>query len=327
MKTFTKKSVATEFSRKFPNHGTKTVARAIYKAHPNLFPSLAAAYATMRFVRGSLRKDMVNKATDPKPLRFIEQMPKSVNEVRETFRIDGKHRILVLSDIHFPHHDEKALAAAITYGRKINPTIVYLNGDTVENYALSRWEPDPRKRDLAEEIALARQGLKWLRERFKKARIVFKHGNHEARSEDYLKRKAPELLGVEDFQLSRLLRFAELGIEEVELLQVAKFGKLNVIHGHELPKGISNPVNAARGMFLRLSETSMCGHFHQTSQHTEARGIKKEVVSCWTTGCLCGLQPDYAIINKWNHGFATVETDATGDFEVSNLKIIGGKVF
>ena len=327
MKTFTKKSVATEFSKKFPNHGTKTVARAIYKAHPNLFPSLAAAYATMRFVRGSLRKDMASRATDPKPLRFIEQMPQSKVERREDFVIDSKERILVLSDIHFPHHSTEALQAAIDYGQKYKPTIVYLNGDTVENYALSRWEPDPRKRDLAEEIALARQGLKWLRERFKKARIIFKHGNHEARSEDYLKRKAPELLGVEDFQLSRLLRFAELGIEEVELLQVAKFGKLNVIHGHELPRGISNPVNAARGMFLRLSETSMCGHFHQTSQHTEARGIKKEVVSCWTTGCLCGLQPDYAIINKWNHGFATVETDTTGDFEVSNLKIIGGKVF
>lgn len=327
MKAFTKKSVATEFSKKFPNHGTKTVARAIYKAHPNLFPSLAAAYATMRFVRGSLRRDMASRATDPKPLRFIEQMPQSKVERREDFVIDSKERILVLSDIHFPHHSTEALQAAIDYGQKYKPTIVYLNGDTVENYALSRWEPDPRKRDLSEEIALARQGLKWLRERFKKARIVFKHGNHEARSEDYLKRKAPELLGVEDFKLSRLLRFAELGIEEVELLQVAKFGKLNVIHGHELPKGISNPVNAARGMFLRLSETSMCGHFHQTSQHTEARGIKKEVVSCWTTGCLCGLQPDYAIINKWNHGFAAMETDRNGDFEVSNLKIIGGKVF
>ena len=327
MKTFTKKSVATEFSKKFPNHGTKTVARAILKSHPRLFPSLAAAYAAMRLVRGTLRKGLAKNATDPKPFRFIESMPPSKIEKREDFVIDSSERILVLSDIHFPHHSTEALQAAIEYGRKIKPTIVYLNGDTVENYALSRWEPDPRKRDLAEEIKLARQGLRWIRERFKKSRIVFKHGNHEARSEDYLKRKAPELLGVEDFQLSRLLRFDDLGIEEVELLQVAKFGKLNVIHGHELPKGISNPVNAARGMFLRLSETSMCGHFHQTSQHTEARGIKKEVVSCWTTGCLCGLQPDYAIINKWNHGFATVETETGGDFEVKNLKIISGKVF
>ncbi len=327
MKAFTKKSIGEQFSRKFPNHGTKTVARALYKQHPKLFPSLECAYATVRYARGTLSGNRRRFASDPKPLRFIESIPKSKVEKREDFVIETKERILVLSDIHFPHHSTEALKAAIEYGQKVKPTIVYLNGDTVENYALSRWEPDPRKRDLAEEINLARQGLRWIRERFKNARIVFKHGNHEARSEDYLKRKAPELLGVEDFQLSRLLRFDELGIEEVELLQVAKFGKLNVIHGHELPKGISNPVNAARGMFLRLSETSMCGHFHQTSQHTEARGIKKEVVSCWTTGCLCGLQPDYAIINKWNHGFATVETEKGGDFEVKNLKIINGKVF
>ena len=327
MKTFTKKSVATEFSQKFPNHGNHTLAKAIMKAHPKLFPSFDAARSSIRTARGAKGAKQRKQATDPKPLRFIESMPKSVNEVRETFRIEGKQRILVLSDIHIPHHDVKALNAAIAYGRKINPTIVYLNGDTVENYALSRWEPDPRKRDLAGEINAVRQGLAYLRERFPKARMIFKHGNHEARSEDYLRRKAPELLGVEDFKLSRLLDFNGKGIEEVELLQFAQLGKLNIIHGHELPKGISNPVNPARGMFLRTSETSMCGHFHQTSQHTEARGIRKEVVSCWTTGCLCGLQPDYAVVNKWNHGFAVVETDRNGDFEVSNLKVIGGKVF
>jgi len=327
MKTFTKKSVATEFSKKFPNHGTKTVARAIYRAHPNLFPSLAAAYATMRFVRGSLRRDMASKATDLKPLRFIESMPKSVNEVRKTFVIDGKQRVLVLSDIHIPHHDEKAFATAIKHGMKINPTVVYLNGDTVENYALSRWEPDPRKRDLVHEIKTARQGLKYIRERFPKARLIFKHGNHEARSEDYLRRKAPELLGVEDFQLNKLLRFDELGIEEVGLLQFAKIGKLNVIHGHELPKGIGNTVSAARTLFLRMLDTMLCGHFHQTHNFTEPVGVDRKLVSCWSTGCLCGLSPDFARVNKWTHGFAVVETDRNGDFEVSNLKVIGGKVF
>jgi predicted phosphodiesterase len=327
MKTFTKKQVATEYSRRFPNTPNKTLARAMFAREKKLFPSLSAAYACVRYVRGTIGKRSARNATDPKPLRFIESIPESKCEVREDFLVDTKERILVLSDIHFPHHSKPSLEAAIAYGKKLNPTVVYLNGDTVENYALSRWEPDPRKRDLPEEIKLARQGLRYIRERFPKARLIFKHGNHEARSEDYLKRKAPELLGVEDFKLSSLLRFDELRITEVALLQVAKFGKLNVIHGHELPKGISNPVNAARGMFLRLAETSMCGHFHQTSQHTEARGIKKEVVSCWTTGCLCGLQPDYAIINKWNHGFAVVETDKSGEFEVRNLKIIGGKVF
>jgi len=324
---FTKKQVVEDYSRRFPNIGNRTLANVILKKEKGLFPSFDAAYTSVRRVRGAHGDDRRKHATDLKPLRFIEQMPASKAEVREDFLIEGKERVLVLSDIHFPHHSTDALKAAIKHGEKINPTVVYLNGDTVENYALSRWEPDPRKRDLAEEIEITRQGLRYIRGKFPQARIVFKHGNHEARSEDYLKRKAPELLGVEDFQLNRLLRFEELGIEEVSLLQVARFGKLVVIHGHELPKGISNPVNAARGMFLRLNETSMCGHFHQTSQHTEARGIRKEVVSCWTTGCLCTLSPDYAIINKWNHGFAVVETDKSGDFEVSNLKIIGGKVF
>lgn len=299
----------------------------MYAREKNLFPSLAAAYATMRLVRGTLSRSFRHTASDPKPLWFKSEMPPSVNETREPFVISGEHTVAILSDIHFPHHDVQALEAAIAYCVKIKPDIVYLNGDTVENYALSRWEPDPRKRNLPGEIKSAREGLSYIRKKFPKARLIFKHGNHEARSEDYLKRKAPELLGVEDFQLNRILRFDDLGIEEVGLLQFAKIGKLNVIHGHELPKGISNPVNPARGMFLRLAETSLCGHFHQKSQHTETRGITKEIVSCWTTGCLCGLSPDYAIVNKWSHGFAIVETIRDGNFEVDNKQIIDGKVF
>jgi hypothetical protein len=31
-------------------------------------------------------------------------------------------------------------------------------------------------------------------------------------------------------------------------------------------------------------------------------------------------------VNRWNHGFAYVETEPNGDFVVQNLRIINGKV-
>jgi hypothetical protein len=47
-------------------------------------------------------------------------------------------------------------------------------------------------------------------------------------------------------------------------------GELPVLHGHEKGKGISSPVNQARGAFLRLLHTVLEGHGHRTSGHAES---------------------------------------------------------
>jgi hypothetical protein len=36
---------------------------------------------------------------------------------------------------------------------------------------------------------------------------------------------------------------------------------------------------------------------------------------------LCDLNPEYARVNKWNHGFALVEVAKNKDFEVTNYRI------
>ena len=47
---------------------------------------------------------------------------------------------------------------------------------------------------------------------------------------------------------------------------------------------------------------------------------------CFSTGCLCDMRPAYAVLNKWNHGFAVVVVRDGGEFDVSNLRIQSGKV-
>jgi hypothetical protein len=42
---------------------------------------------------------------------------------------------------------------------------------------------------------------------------------------------------------------------------------------------------------------------------------------CWSTGCLCDLTPEYARVNRWNWGFATVTVDTAGSFDVDNYRI------
>jgi hypothetical protein len=136
--------------------------------------------------------------------------------------------------------------------------------------------------------------------------------------------RAPELLGISEmFELPNILGLEALGIswhEEREYLQV---GRLSVIHGHEFGKG--GGVNAARWLYLKSGTTTMCGHFHRVDSHSDRR-MDGKVTSTWATGCLCGMSPDYAIFNKWSHGFATIESDGY-NFRVENLRIIEGKVY
>ena len=70
---------------------------------------------------------------------------------------------------------------------------------------------------------------------------------------------------------------------------------------------------------MRVQETILCGHWHRTSEHTETTGISRKVSSCWSVGCLCDLSPDYAIVNRWNHGFAIVDIDKDGKIEAEEM--------
>jgi hypothetical protein len=46
-------------------------------------------------------------------------------------------------------------------------------------------------------------------------------------------------------------------------------------------------------------------------------------MACFSTGCLCQLTPKYRpfAYTKWNHGFAIVEIDGDGSFEVNEIQI------
>ncbi len=137
--------------------------------------------------------------------------------------------------------------------------------------------------------------------------------------------KAPECLGVEDFELSSLLRFKEHNIESVKDKRLIRLGELNVIHGHEYRFAISNPVNAARGLFLRSKAYALCGHFHQVSSHSD-NDITGHSIATWSGGCLCNLSQKYAPYNNWRHGFQWVEVDKANKFELFNHTIKSGRI-
>jgi predicted phosphodiesterase len=310
--------------KEFPDSDSKTLARRISR---EFFMSVENARSMIRDLRGAHGKKRRPQSIISRPLGKSGQKPKlppSQCVPWEPLRCDGK-RVLILSDIHIPYHDSTAIKGAVEWGKKQKPDTVLLNGDTVDFYQLSRFLKDPRKRHAKGEIDLTRQFLEYLAAEFPSARLIYKKGNHDERWDHYLWNHAPELCDFQHVQLHTILDFESLGIEMVEDQRPIMCGKLPVFHGHELPKGMTNPVNMARGAYLRMADTVLVGHGHRTSAHSEPNW-KHEEVATWSTGCLCGLNPEYARINKWNHGFAFVEVAANGEFGLLNPRVVNGKV-
>jgi hypothetical protein len=318
-----------EYLAKFPSYPSKTIAAILFEKEPDVFDSVENVRKLISWHRGNhagsggrkspnltfARPD--GKQTDP------EGKPWKVVEI--TFE-----RGLLMGDLHIPFHDKIALETTLKYGRGLKPDCIILNGDILDFYAVSFWERDPRVVQLADEVEYGKCFLEDLRQMFPKARIIYKEGNHEERFWRRVLQKMPELMGVRDgsgldmVSLGTMLDFKEYGVELVDNKQPILCGEhLHVLHGHEFRQPLSNPVNPARGLYLKAQCNAIAGHLHQSSQHTQT-GLAK-TISCWSHGGLCNLRPKYSPINSWNLGFATIEISGN-DWSVTNKKIINGKV-
>jgi hypothetical protein len=332
IKSTYKQSIVLEYLEKFPNASTRAIARMLINDYPLDFSESNARSLTQiyRGEHGSNKnsKDKTFHRTEETKKQFMKrkfELPESDYQKTESYVVPrGQNNVLVLSDIHIPYQDNKALELAINYGLEQKVNAIYLNGDTIDMYQGSRFIKDRRLRDLAGELELTREFLKLLKDTFD-CPIYFKIGNHCERWENYLRLKAPELLGIDDFKLEQILKLREYGANLIGGKQIAMLGKLPIMHGHEWFGGFAPPVNPARGLYLKAKESCLIGHHHRTSEHTE-KSLAGKVTTTWSTGCLCGLEPEYMPYNNWNHGFAHVKVNKDGSYEVKNIKIIDYKI-
>lgn len=252
--------------------------------------------------------------------------PSPRKDVFGPLKLSGPQRAGILSDIHVPYHDRRAIEIAVRHLKKLKIDTLILNGDIADAPGLSRYLKDPSVVQLKHELKTLRQMFAWLRSEFPKAEIVWKLGNHEARLYSYLLSNAPALFDLEVLTWGELARCNDHGIRVMEDdTRIIHLGKLPVVHGHEFIRSFAPPVSAARGLFLRTHTSALCGHHHTTSTHPD-RDVKGRPIMTWSTGCLCKLTPRYSRFNKWNHGFAAVEVYRGGGYDVSNLRILDGRV-
>jgi predicted phosphodiesterase len=315
---------AEELCKKYPEHSNIGLAKKLRADYPECFGSVEQARTCIRLIRGATGARNRKFQTQPRKkgkAGTTPVMPPSLEEPWVPFDLGNGIRVAVISDTHIPYHSEIAFASAVQTLKKRKPNVLLINGDFADFYKISRWQQDPGKRKLSEERKLVIEGLDWLRSEFgRDCRIVYKLGNHEERWNHFVWNRAPEIYDLPQMQIDKLLEFEKNGVELVDDQRIILAGKLAIAHGHELGRGIFSPVNPARGAFLRTHHTILVGHSHQTSGHADTN-LWHEETFVWSTGCLCGLTPSYAKINRWNHGMAEIEVFADGQFNVTNFRI------
>lgn len=304
----------------------RQLAHQLVADHPGMFSSVEDARFWVRGATGATTSRMIPAYEFKSNIAHGLAAVASYAKGPDIYEIHGPARILVVSDLHIPYHDGDAMQAAFAYAREQGIEDVYINGDLVDFYQLSRFDRDPNVVGIQEELRILKAFLEWLRESFS-GRLWWKLGNHEDRFDRYMIAKAPELYGLPALSVAGLVGAEDYGIEMVGSRTLTRMGKLNVVHGHEFGESIFSPVNPARGLFLRAKCSTIAGHHHATSEHHE-NNLNGDGMACWSVGCLCDLRPSYRpfAFTKWNHGFAIVEIDADGGFVVQNHRIIEGKV-
>jgi predicted phosphodiesterase len=288
-------ALARKLLDKFPDTPSRTLAKKLHEENKARFSSLEAARSAIRIARGANGKQNRSRTqvTNPRPkgkAGWKAECPPSLAEPWLPVQIDGPCKVLSLSDVHIPYHSKEAVEAAVKYGKKLKPDVVLLNGDTMDFYKGSRFQHDPSKRSLTDEVGYGRSFLSWLRGQFPKARIIYKMGNHDERWDVLVWNRCVEMFDLDCLQLHNVLEFEQSGIERV---------------------GDSA---------VKMLDTCLIGHLHRSSSNAESDWKHNETVA-WSQGCLCDLNPEYARVNRWNRGFCHIEVAKDNQFNLHNYRI------
>jgi len=239
-------------------------------------------------------------------------------------------RVVVWPDTHFPLHDKKAFSCALKALEKLKPDTFIQLGDIGEWEAASFWRYKKVKRppleyQLAEldiEIGQINKCLDRLDASLDKAgvtRKVITQGNHELWL-DGLVQENPYLKG---YTFKEAIKAKERGYEIIPAGKYFKLGKLSMYHGHHF-----NGVMHTRNHLLRLGTNIMYGHHHDVQQYTLTQLGK--TVNAWSIGCLKDMRSEKnewlgGRPTNWQHAFAIVDLDKSGNFLVTTVNIMNGK--
>jgi predicted phosphodiesterase len=236
--------------------------------------------------------------------------PSSTEDAALCTRKTKSERIFVVSDLHTPYHDPRAVALAKQLFDAFRPSLTVFIGDNRDFIWASRFFVPHRER----EGAVIRELRAWesVSKLFSAPTTKHLRGNHEARLLQYLD-EHPELVGLEGFTPSTLYP----GLVKNDFFSVAN-GSFIFTHGSIVRSG---PGASAAAEMQKWGRSGCTGHTHRLSEYykRDYSGIR-----VWLEcGCLALNPPHYRKVNNpapenWHQGIVVVETEGNG-FEARTI--------
>jgi predicted phosphodiesterase len=304
---------------------TLKLARILYNENKLSFKDVEAARTTLRRIEGKKGDKDYSKATHKTPNRPYNpyNLPDSDAKEYKPFNMPFYEKVGVMNDIHVPYHNIPAVTAAIDFLKKSEINALFLNGDVLDIHPLSYFERDPKAKRFNEELDTMKRLFEILQKELK-CKIYFKFGNHEERYDKFLLQKAHELVGVEEFELENIVK-RRFDCEVIRDKRLVIINGLPYVHGHEFGRGVFSPVNAARGLFNQAKHSAVKGDCHTTSEHTET-DVMGKIMTTYSVGALCDLNPKWLPLNKWNHGVAVQHNSGKNKYLLENRRIFKGEI-
>lgn len=225
-------------------------------------------------------------------------------------------KIMVMSDLHAPYQDDKALKVCEQFRKDFKPDIVIALGDWLDATSVSSFASDTTPdTDMLHEFEVCNELLDIFQPTY------FLEGNHEHRlrragavRQDHRRLFCPKhWLKIKE----RKIKWIPYSHFERDVLTL---GKLNFIHGFACSQYASMKEALRFGSVVH-------GHTHRIQMLSPPHATYK-----WTAfniGCLCKLEQDYVETRQphgWAHGFGWGYIYKSGNFTFNIARLIGDTV-
>jgi hypothetical protein len=281
---------------------------------------------TLWGVRASLKRRLETYLPQPVVLRVTRpRLPKSA---------PGLFTSLHYSDIHFPHHDPRALNILYQIAEFVRPGFVCDHGDTLDCQEISKYPKDPLHRvSLKDEILMGAMHHGIMHELTPDADHVWLEGNHEQRLTRLIwglaeQRAAGEILTLPAVQASltwgSLMGLDSLGWETVPYPgHYMLHDKLILKHGSQVRP---HSGATARAEHEKYGKSGMSGHTHRRGvfESRDHNGVHMWV----ELGMLGRVRDDYVDFPDWHQGLVCATwSDDRQVYGVEHIRIHDGETY
>lgn len=239
---------------------------------------------------------------------------------------------IIINDVHLPYHDKQVLLLVLKFIYKIQPTRLFINGDFLDCYEISRFDKEPFGHySLRQELKLATAYLDQINTKLPKTNKIFIYGNHEYRFQRFMIKNAQQLMGLPGSTLKDQLQLKKMNYNVIDsgLCESYYDTKRGLLIGH-FNKASIHSAYTAKALVEKYGQSIIQGHCHRTGIYYKT--IHDKTLVGIENGCLCDLNPDYMLSPNWMHGFTIINwIDNTPHFTLIHIKngkfVYNGKIY